>query len=61
MAEQRGLEGGDPKDVNLLQYHEIKQELYKQLSDDERHEYEIKAAEKNKMHKALPDTTEIFK
>jgi len=61
MAQLRGLEGADPKHVNLSQYQLIKKELYKQLSDDERQEYEVKAAEKNQMHKALPNTTEIFK
>jgi len=53
-------EGGTPKQVNLTRYHTIKQELYNQLTDEERREYEAKAAETNEAYKALPETSRIF-
>jgi len=61
MAEQQQQEGGVPKHVNLTRYRTIKQELYDQLTDEERHAYEAKAAEQNKATKALPERSENFK
>ena len=58
MSEEQEKEGGIPKQVNLTRYHKIKQELYDKLTDEDRRTYEAKAAEQNKMGKALP---EIFK
>ena len=60
MAEQQYQDGGTPKQVNLTRYHTIKQELYNQLTDEERREYEAKAAETNEAYKALPETSRIF-
>lgn len=61
MAEQQQLEGGVPKHVNLTRYHTIRQELYGQLTEEDRRAYDAKAAEKNKARKTLPDTSENFK
>ena len=61
MAEKREQEGGTPEQVNLRRYQTIKQELYDQLPDEERREYEAKAAKKNEASKAQPETSEIFK
>jgi hypothetical protein len=61
MAQQQSQEGGIPKEVNLRRYHEIKQELYLQLADEDRRAYETKAAEKNEASKLSPETSEIFK
>jgi hypothetical protein len=60
MAEQQFQEGGIPQQVNLRRYHTIKQELYDQLTDGERHAYETKAAKKNETGKSPPETSEIF-
>ena len=60
MAEQQD-EGGAPKQVNNLpRYHSVKQELYGQLTDEERRTYEAKAAEKNETGKVAPETSLIF-
>ena len=61
MAEQQEQEGGVPKHVNLTRYRTIRQELYNQLTDEERLAYEAKAAEKNKARKTLPERSENFK
>lgn len=60
MAEQQDREGGTPKQVNLTRYRAIKQELYNQLSDEERCAYEAKAAERNKAYNSLPEVSNIF-
>ena len=61
MAEEQGQEGGIPKQVNLRRYQAIKKELYDQLPDEERREYEAKAVKKNEASKAQPEISEIFK
>jgi hypothetical protein len=61
MAEQQQQEGGVPKRVNLPRYHAIRQELYDQLTDEERQAYQAKAAEQNKARKTLPERSENFK
>jgi hypothetical protein len=61
MAEQQEHEGGIPKHVNLIRYRTIKQDLFDQLTDEERHVYEAKATEQNKACKTLPERSEIFK
>ena len=61
MAEEKEKEGGDPKLVNLSRYHKIKQQLYDQLTDEERRAYEAKAVEVNEARKALPERSENFK
>jgi hypothetical protein len=60
MAEEKEKEGGIPELANLTRYRNIKQELYDQLTDEERLAYEEKAAELNKARKALPERSEIF-
>jgi hypothetical protein len=60
MAQQQDQEGGVPKEVNLRRYHTIKQELYDQLTDEERRAYEAIATKKNEVCKAPPETSEIF-
>ncbi len=60
MAEEKEKEGGIPELANFTRYRNIKQELYDQLTDEERLAYEEKAAELNKAHKALPERSEIF-
>jgi len=61
MAEEKEKEGGIPKLVNLTRYHKIKQQLYDQLTDEERRVYEAKAAELNEARKVLPERSENFK
>ena len=61
MAEEKEKEGGIPELANLTRYHKIKQELYDQLTDEERLAYEEKAAELNKARRALPERSENFK
>lgn len=60
MAEQRAKEGGAVQQVNLPRYHAVKQELYQQLTDEERRAYEEKAAETNEASKVLPEMSRIF-
>lgn len=60
MAEKQDQEGGIPKQVNLTRYHSIKQELYTQLTEEDRRAYEAKAAEKNEACKVLPAASKIF-
>ena len=60
MAEQQDKEGGAAQQVNLPRYHAVKQELYHQLTDEERGAYEEKAAETNGASKALPERSRIF-
>lgn len=60
MAEQQDKEGGAVRQINLPRYHAVKQELYHQLTSEERDAYEEKAAETNKASKALPETSRIF-
>lgn len=61
MVEAKEKEGGIPKLVNLTRYRKIKQELYDQLTDEDRRAYEAKATVLNKARKALPERSENFK
>jgi hypothetical protein len=60
MEEHQDQEGGSPKQVNLTRYRTIKQELYNQLTDEERHIYEAKAVAKNEACKEAPEKSKIF-
>jgi len=60
MAEQQAKEGGAAQQVNLQKYHAAKQELYHQLTNEERRAFEEKADETNEASKALPETSRIF-
>jgi len=60
MAEQQDQDGDTLKQFNLLQYRTIRQELYNQLTDEQRSAYEVKAAETNEAYKALPEKSTIF-
>jgi hypothetical protein len=51
---------GTPKQFNLPRYRTIKQELYNQLTYEQRCAYEAKAAEANEAYKALPEKSIIF-
>lgn len=60
MVEQQDQDGDTPKQFDLPRYRMIKQELYNQLTDEQRCAYEAKAAETNEEFKALPKKSRIF-
>ena len=60
MAEQQDQDSDTPKQFNLSQYRMVKQELFNQLTDEQRCAYEVKASETNEEYKALPEQSRIF-
>jgi hypothetical protein len=60
MAEKRDLDGQIMKKSNLPEYHQTKHRLFKEISDEDRLQFEEKAKAHNIALREKPDTSHIF-
>jgi hypothetical protein len=56
---ERINEGGNMPEFNIAQYNSVRKQLFKGLSEDEKHAYEEKATRKNESRKGEPDRSII--
>lgn len=60
MSKKRVAEGSLSKDVNLADYVKIRKEVYEDLDDAAKAEYQLKAEKQNEKLKNGPDINHVF-